>query len=112
MKRAVILLSLGVFLTVSCEKQEPQVSDEYFKVTVLGKGFDCGNTFVIRFNEEVAELPDSPVKNHYYADNLPEKHKIEGKNIEIQFRFPKEDEMYACTLMGPTYPHIYILEVK
>jgi len=86
MNRAVILLSLGMFLAVTCEKreQEPQVSDEYFKVTVLGKGLDCGNTFVIRFIEEVVELPNSPVKNHYYADNLPEEHKIEGKNMEIQ----------------------------
>ena len=81
--------------------------NEYFKVTVLGKGLDCGNAFVIRFDEEVAGLPDSPVKNHYYADNLPEEHKIEGKNIEIRFRLPKEDEMYACTMMGPTYPYIY-----
>ena len=85
---------------------------EYFKATVLGKGQDCGNTFLIRFDEEVAGLPNSPVKGCYYADNLPEEYKIEGKTVEIQFRLPKEDEMSACTTMGIAFPHMYVLDVK
>ena len=111
MKRVVILLSLGVFLAVSCEK--PQVSSlEFFKATVLGIGGDC-HLLLIKFDEEVPCLSKSLVSNVYYAQNIPEKYQINGKRIEVQIgQFPDDFEDVVCTAMGPVYPLIYIAKVR
>jgi len=86
------------------------IDDGYFGATVLGKGLDCGNSFLIAFDEGATGLP-SPYRI-YYETNLPEKYKINNERIRVKFRDLKEDELYPCTMMGPTYPHIYIVEVK
>ena len=87
--------------------------DEYYKATVRGKGLDCGNNiFMIQFDEEVTSLPISLWINFYYALDLPEEYKTEGKRIEVQFRLPKVDEMIACNAMGLALPHIFIVKVR
>ena len=114
MKRVVILISLGVFLAVSCEKreQEPQVSNEFFKATVHGIGGDC-RLLLIEFDEEVPGLTKSPVRNVYYAHNIPEEYQIKGKNIEVQLgKFPEDFGFLACTMLGPTYSIVYIAKVR
>jgi len=84
--------------------------DEYFDATVLGKGMDCGNSFLIQFDAGVTGLP-SPFKI-YYEINLPEKYKINNERISVKLRVPNNDENMVCTMMGPTYPQINIIEVK
>ena len=111
MKKVAVLLSFGVFLTVSCAKKEPELL-EFFKATVHGIGGDC-RLLLIEFDEEVPDLIKSPIPNVYYAHNIPEEYQISGKKIEVQLgQFPKDSEFFACTTMGPTYPHIYILKVR
>jgi len=113
MRRIVILLSLGVFLAVSCAKNEQESQDnEYFKATVHGIGGDC-RLLLIEFDEEVQGLMKSPVPNVYYAHNIPEEYQISGRKIEIQLgQFPKDFEFFPCTTMGPSYPSVYILKVR
>ena len=85
-------------------------SDGYSNATVMGKGLDCGNSFAIVFDENVTGLP-SPYR-HYYEINLPEEYKIKNERISVKFRKPDNDELMVCTMMGATYPQIYIVEVK
>jgi len=89
---------------------------EYVNATVLGRGLDCGNIFLIQFDDDVKGLP-FPVeawKNMYYAINLPEEYKIEGARITVKISFisDTEDEALFCTAMGPGYPAIYIVSVR
>jgi len=87
---------------------------EYVNATVLGKGLDCGNHFVIQFDDSVTGLPfpSGYWNNVYYEYNLPEEYKIAGKRISLAFRAPKSDENLICTTMGPGYPLIFIVKVK
>jgi hypothetical protein len=88
--------------------------DEYGNATVLGRGLDCGDIFLIRFDADVQDLPFSIMltSNTYYAINLPEEYKIEGIRVSVQFRLPKDDEFIACTAMGPAYPAVFIVSAK
>ena len=49
-------------------------TDINFNATVLGKGLDCGNSFLIQFDEGVVGLPSA--YRLYYEINLPESYKI------------------------------------
>ena len=86
------------------------VYDEYFNAIVIGKGLDCGNSFLIQFDNDVTGLP-SPYRV-YYEINLPEKYKIKNERISVKFRVPNDDEIMVCTTMGAGYPHIYIVDVR
>jgi hypothetical protein len=85
-------------------------TDIDFNATVLEKGLDCGNSFLIQFDEGVTGLPSS--YRLYYEINLPENYKIKNERVSIKFRTPQNDEIMVCTAMGPAYPQIYIVEVK
>ena len=85
-------------------------SDINFNATVLGKGLDCGNSFLIQFDEGVTGLPSS--YRLYYEINLPESYKIKNERVYVRFRAPENDEIMVCTAMGPAYPQVYIVEVK
>ncbi|MCL1932864.1 MAG: hypothetical protein FWF53_03485 [Candidatus Azobacteroides sp.] len=86
------------------------IDDAYFGAIVIGKGLDCGNSFLIRFDNDVTGLP-FPSKA-YYEINLPEKYKINNERINVKFRVPNAEELIVCTTMGPAYPQIYIVEVR
>lgn len=102
----VCLIVVAGFLFCSCEKD-----NEYqFEATVLGKGLDCGETFLIDLTNISgnAEIMD----NTYYADNLPSDLKINGLKIKLNCRFLKTDETYACTTMGITWSHVFVIEAE
>ena len=101
-----IIMSL---LAISCCKNE--IEDKWYNATVIGKGLDCGNTFLIQFNEDVTGLPDNTSNKTFYAINLPEEYKVSGKKIIVEFREPNTSEMIVCTTMGIGYPQIYITKV-
>jgi hypothetical protein len=101
-----IIMSL---LAISCCKNE--IENEWSNVTVIGKGLDCGNTFLIQFDENVTGLPDNTSNKTFYAVNLPEEYKVSGKKIIVEFREPNTSEMIVCTTMGIGYPQIYITKV-
>ena len=110
MKNFIFLLVSLSFLVISCDKNNPDDST-YVKATVLGKGLDCGNSFIIKFDEAVTGLPQN-AENTFYEINLPEDYKVEGKEIMVEFRIPEPDEIMVCTTMGIAYPQIFITKVK
>ena len=85
-------------------------ADITFNATVLGKGLDCGNSFLIHFDEGVEGLPSA--YRLYYEINLPESYKIKNERVHLKFRAPENDEIMVCTAMGLAYPQIYIVEVR
>ncbi|OBX24827.1 hypothetical protein A9996_13105 [Gelidibacter algens] len=98
------------FIIVSCSKDD--TNDEFQDATVLEKGLDCGNLFLIKFNNAVPGVPTYDFENIFYEINLPDAYKIEGKKIKVKVRAPKNDEAVACTTLGIGYPLMYIVEVK
>ena len=96
-------------LAISCCKNE--IEDKWYNAIVIRKGMDCGNTFLIQFNEDVTGLPDNTSNRTFYAVNLPEEYKVSGTKINVEFREPNSSEMIVCTTMGIAYPQIYISKV-
>jgi hypothetical protein len=106
MKRIIfILIGVALFI-ISCDRNE--VNNSY-NATVIGKGLDCGNSYLIKFNNDVVGLPANTTENTFYGINLPEEFKVAGKKIKVEFREPTEEELIVCTTMGISYPQIYIL---
>lgn len=82
-----------------------------YQATVIGLGMDCGDAFLIQFEEKINSLPASS-QNIYYEINLPEEYKVAGREILIQFREPQSGEIMVCTAMGPGYPQVVITKVE
>ena len=109
----IIVFIIGLtFLLISCSEESTTNYEDQTNATVLGKGLDCGDSFLIEFDDTVTELPENAFGKIYYADNLPENLKIEGKRIYIEFRGPKDGEFMVCTAVGPSYPHIIITNIE
>lgn len=106
MKRVVgiLIIIIGIQL-VSCEK-EKEIEYQY-EAIVLGQGIDCGETYLIELTGLSGEVEFE--NGTYYADNLPSEFKINGLKIVLNCRELHADEIYACTHMGPTYPHVVVL---
>jgi hypothetical protein len=105
-------LIIGLFvLIISCSKNSQDDLSAYAGATVLGKGTDCGNSFLIKFDDDVTGLPEN-FDHIFYEINLPDEYKIEGKKIKVLFREPEPNEMMACTTMGISYPEIFIIKVR
>jgi len=112
MKR-IILIFIGLTLIfISCNKNENETNEKSFNATVQGKGLDCGNSFLIKFDKNVSGLPENSFDNTFYEINLPEEFKVEGKKVYVEFRELENDEMITCTTMGIGYPQIYIMKVE
>ena len=119
MKQYIEILVMIIILsfTFSCTKDSTSIFEyinnkEYFQAVVLGKGIDCGDVFLVQFKgrfEEIEEITGEEW-DIYYADKLPTKFKINNIELVIKFRNPAQDELYPCTMLGITYPHIIILD--
>ena len=112
MKKLILILIGLTFIFISCNKNENESDENSFNATVLGKGLDCGNSYLIKFNNDISGLPQNTFDNTYYEINLPEEYKIEGKQIYVEFREPENGELMICTTMGIGYPQIYITKVE
>jgi hypothetical protein len=96
------------------------VYKKQYKVKVLGRGIDCGDTYLVEFlccKPEIAEYIGSTnsvsgSSGIYYANNLPQQCKREGIVIDIKFRKTNPDEIQVCTTLGPGYNHIFIVEAE
>jgi hypothetical protein len=110
MKLTHIIISFVLLALFSgCEKSSSE-TDFQFNATVVGKGMDCGDSYLIDIinvsgNGEISD-------GRYYADNLSPDYKVAELEIDLNCRLPSDDEIYACTTMGPAYPHIIVLEVQ
>ncbi len=112
MKRpAIIFISFFCsLLYYNCNKAE-DLSNDFFSAVVLQEGRDCGDTFLIDFNEDVSSVTGDTT-TIYYANALPSEYKVEGINIKIRFRLLSEEELFACFTSGIPFPHIVVTEVK
>lgn len=107
--RKILINSLLFFylISASCDKADIEINFKY-EATVLGKGIDCGNTFVIELkNIDETDIADGI----YYADNLNEDFKIDGFKILLNCRSPQNEELYPCTTLGFGYSHVFVTEV-
>jgi hypothetical protein len=107
-----IVLFLGISIGLSCTKDVQIELDEYHKVLVLHKGIDCGNSYLIQFQDPSTEIPANNWKNVFYENNLNEGFKNDSTIAWIKFRELKIGEGGVCSSLGPGYPHIYILDAK
>ena len=112
MKRIILILIGLTFIFISCNKNETKTNEKAFNAIILGRGTDCGNSYLIKFNENVSGLPENTFDNVYYEINLPEEFKIEGKKVYVEFRQPENDEIMVCTTLGISYPQIFITKVE
>ncbi len=79
---------------------------------MIEKGIDCGNSFLLQFDSNAVGVPINYFYNIFYEINLPDKFKVAGKQINVIFREPVNDEIMVCTMAGPGYPQIYILQAE
>ena len=91
--------------------------DYKYQAKVIGKGLDCGETYVIEFDKQNSQNIKTTewYKEEwyrYYADSLPNHSKVPGKEIKLNCRKPNENELYPCTHMGPSYPHVIITDCE
>ena len=112
MKRQFIILLGLASVLVSCKAINNLSDDTLYDVTVLGIGMDCGNSFLIKFEDDAIGLPRNTFDSIFYEINLPKDYKVKGLKIKVSVRDPRNDELKPCTAMGPGYPHIYIIKVE
>ena len=99
----------GVLL-LSC-KEDPVTVDTYqYEATVVGRGSDCGDLFTIALKR--IDTDTTFEDGTYYADNLSADFQEAGVKLYINARVPNDDELVACTTMGPAYPHLFITKSK
>ena len=109
-----ILLISALFLAFACKDEEENTGDKIFQVEVLGKGMDCGDLFLIRFEAGVEQnvYKYSEQTNAYYpvfyAVGLPEELKQEGLFLDITLRECGTDDIPMCTAWGPGYSIVCI----
>jgi len=114
-KIAVFTLTLFIF-SCSDEQAEEQMyaSPDSFQVEVVGKGLDCGDTFLIRFADKDENRVNAYLgrTNAYYpvfyAVGLPDEFKDEGLILNVSIRQCGTDDIPVCTAMGPGYAIVCI----
>jgi hypothetical protein len=85
---------------------------------VIGKGMDCGDTFLVKFQEEDETRVNKYLEHSnayfpvFYANNLPEEFKQEGWALKITLHKCQSEDFQACTAWGPGYGHICFESVE
>lgn len=103
-----MLISL-IFTGCSKDKSD----DVFYEAIVLQKGLDCGESYLIKFDDGIMKNSLSSEEDlTYYEINLPQEYKVEGKRIKVQFREAAADELMMCTTMGFSYPQIFITKIE
>ncbi len=106
----IVMLSL-ISLTC-CEKEhEPDDASSFlFEATVMGNGLDCGETYLISLTQRGS---NSDIEDGmYYAYQLDPEFKEPGLKVYLNCRQPNDSELQACTMMGPTYQHLIVIDCK
>ena len=105
---------LGLIITLfSCDKEELEKA-ETFEVAVVGEGMDCKLT-LIEFKEKdlpkIQDLTGTEWKI-FHAYNLDNKFNEIGQSLKVKIRKTSDDELFPCTMLGPTYPWVTILDAE
>ncbi len=100
------------FVIASCDKsQDPEFP---YEAKVLGVNSDCG-IYAIQFLSNLDEIEAKFGKSDegiYIARNLPVELQKENLIIQLNCRVPLPDELGICTMMGPTYPWVFITDTQ
>jgi hypothetical protein len=110
LNRKIIFIFVFIVLSFncSCDKNDNKEIKYCFDAKVIGKGIDCGDTFLI----DLKNLTDnSGLENSiYYAFELPSEFKVVNIEIQLNCRLPNENEDVACTTLGASHPHLIVTE--
>ena len=74
MKKFILFMTMTI-LVISCNTEKEEGIS--YNATVLGKGLDCGETFLIQFNDNTDNLNSNNLDNIFYAINLSNEYKID-----------------------------------
>lgn len=102
-----------ILLLAGCEKDETVYTE--FHITVSGQGIDCGDLYLIDFHdnlEELYQITGNESWQRCYAYDLDEVFKVQGKELIVKIRKSSEDELFACTTLGPGYPWVKIISAE
>lgn len=105
-----MMLLATTFTFIACNNDDT-TNVNTVNATILYKGADCNDTFLIKFNNNTNNVPTNTTENIFYAINLPNQYKINNLQVNVTFRLPYENEIMNCTTVGITYPQIYIINV-
>ena len=105
-----LLASVFCFLMISLTSCTKSMEYRYTGY-VVGKGIDCGETYLIRVDQKLYSVYET-VNYTYYADQLPDAYKKQGLVIHFNCRRPASSESYPCTALGYAYTHIVITDVE
>lgn len=109
MKKINLVTITLLFLSlVSCENNQNNSAKATFNARVLSKGIDCGDIYLIQFNDDVQGLPSNSSDNIFYAINLPSNLQVDDLEVSVNFRIPNDNEKIPCTTRGISYPQIII----
>ena len=106
-----MVLTSGFMFPTGEKEAEPKKSNNYqFEGTVLGKGLDNGETYLIALTNlgYGSEIKDGT----YYADNLSDEMKVSGLKIRMNCRLPGIDEIQACAILGPAFDHVVVTDCE
>lgn len=107
-----LIFSLLIFFTFSCSKNDDNQNSTSAPLetnaTVLSRGQDCNNAYLIKFNNNVVGVPTNSTNNVFYEINLPNQYKVDNLPLNVTFRLPTNSEIMNCTTQGIAYPQIYI----
>lgn len=110
LKIAFVIIVICYF---GCEKND-EVEPEVFRVEVLGKGMDCGDLFLIKFDENDEERINKYLEHSnsffpiFYASNLKAEHKEEGLFLDVTLGKCSADDIALCTAWGPGYSQVCV----
>lgn len=95
---------------ISCSKDEEDI--QFWNATVRNKGLDCG-THLLEFDLEPNLYPASyGYGTIFYEMNLPDAFKVPETKIVVEMRKLNDDELVACTTLGPSFGMVYILSAR
>jgi hypothetical protein len=97
----------------NCKKDNNSTSDFLYKAIVIGLNRDCFLYEIKILNglEKVKTIAGiSPIDSVYIAANLPDSLKVSGLNIQLDLRKPSNNELGACTTLGPAFTWIYVIK--
>lgn len=107
-----ILVLLAVFYLSGCRSDAG--GGDFFLVKVIGKGVDCNETYLVKFQEEDEERVSKyleEMNTHFpvfYANNLPEKFKEKGRTLKVKLYECQQGELPLCTAKDPGFGSVCI----
>jgi hypothetical protein len=108
MKRIPLILFIFA-LILSCKKEFADPTGPNHNVVVFAKGANCGDSYMLKFDSNITDLPNNYQDFLYNEINLPDSLKVTGKELQVTYRLPTSGEAIDCQESLINYPQIFIL---